>query len=58
MKYAMRTLHQLSACPCTDSFPRLGDNQWTMSALYAFMLDRVTVADYDSSLVTSILKVC
>ena len=39
-------------------FCRLGENQWTMSALYAFMLDRVTVLDFDSTLIISILKVC
>ena len=38
-------------------FFRLGENQWTMSALYAFMLDRVTVLDFDSTLIISILKV-
>ena len=36
---------------------RLGENQWTMSALYAFMLDRVTAGDLDGTLVISILKV-
>ncbi|RMZ79616.1 hypothetical protein DV737_g3319, partial [Chaetothyriales sp. CBS 132003] len=34
----------------------LGENQWTMSALYSFMLDRVSAGDLDSPLVTSILK--
>lgn len=37
---------------------RLGENQFTMSALYSFMLDRVNAGDYDSSLVSNILKVC
>lgn len=36
---------------------RLGENQFTMSALYSFMLDRVNAGDYDSSLVSNILKV-
>ncbi|OQU95079.1 hypothetical protein CLAIMM_01340 isoform 2 [Cladophialophora immunda] len=35
---------------------RLGENQFTMSALYSFMLDRFNAADYDSALVSSILK--
>ncbi|KIV96519.1 hypothetical protein, variant 1 [Exophiala mesophila] len=35
---------------------RLGENQFTMSALYSFMLDRVNAGDYDSSLVSNILK--
>ncbi len=35
----------------------LGLNEWVMSALYSFMLDRVTAGDLDSTLVTSILKV-
>ncbi|OAL26271.1 hypothetical protein AYO20_10148 [Fonsecaea nubica] len=35
---------------------RLGENQFTMSALYSFMLDRFNAADYDSTLVSSILK--
>ncbi|RMZ91942.1 hypothetical protein DV736_g832, partial [Chaetothyriales sp. CBS 134916] len=34
----------------------LGENHWTMSALYSFMLDRVSAGDLDSPLVTSILK--
>jgi hypothetical protein len=39
-------------------FYSLAENQWVMSALYSFMLDRVTAGDLDSSLITSILKVC
>ncbi|KIW88872.1 uncharacterized protein Z519_10356 [Cladophialophora bantiana CBS 173.52] len=35
---------------------RLGENQFTMSALHSFMLDRFNAADYDSTLVSSILK--
>jgi hypothetical protein len=38
-------------------FSRLGENQFTMSALYSFMLDRFNAGDYDSSLVSNILKV-
>lgn len=36
---------------------RLGENQFTMSALYSFMLDRFNAGDYDSTLVSNILKV-
>ncbi|OAP59011.1 hypothetical protein AYL99_06308 [Fonsecaea erecta] len=39
-----------------DIVDRLGENQFTMSALYSFMLDRFNAADYDSSLLRSILK--
>ncbi|EXJ95590.1 hypothetical protein A1O1_00712 [Capronia coronata CBS 617.96] len=35
---------------------RLGDNPITMSALYSFMLDRFNAGDYDSSMVSAILK--
>ncbi|KEF62886.1 uncharacterized protein A1O9_00860 [Exophiala aquamarina CBS 119918] len=35
---------------------RLGENQFTMSALYSFMLDRFNAGDYDSSLVSNIMK--
>ena len=35
----------------------LGENLWTLSALYSFMLDRVTANDYESSLLVAILKV-
>ncbi|KAK5454264.1 hypothetical protein LTS15_006264 [Exophiala xenobiotica] len=35
---------------------RLGENHFTMSALYSFMLDRFTAGDYDSPLVLAILK--
>ncbi|RMD40982.1 hypothetical protein DV735_g4157, partial [Chaetothyriales sp. CBS 134920] len=34
----------------------LGENHWTMSALYSFMLDRVSAGDLDSPLIASILK--
>ncbi|KIX01056.1 uncharacterized protein Z518_10122 [Rhinocladiella mackenziei CBS 650.93] len=35
---------------------RLGENQFTMSALYSFMLDRFNAGDYDSPLVSAILE--
>ncbi|KAI1608948.1 hypothetical protein EDD37DRAFT_133025 [Exophiala viscosa] len=35
---------------------RLGENQFTMAALNSFMLDRVNATDYDSALVSAILK--
>lgn len=36
---------------------RLGENQFTLSALYSFLLDRVNAEDYDSKLITAILEV-
>jgi len=39
------------------TFFRLGENQFTMAALNSFMLDRVNATDYDSALVSAILKV-
>lgn len=41
----------------TDNSLRLGENHFTLSALHSFLLDRVQVADYDSTLVSSILRV-
>ncbi|KAJ9611325.1 hypothetical protein H2200_004509 [Cladophialophora chaetospira] len=35
---------------------RLGENQFTMSALSSFMLDRFNVSDFDSALTSAILK--
>lgn len=43
--------------PLLITFYRLGENQFTMSALYSFMLDRFNAGDYDSTLVSNILKV-
>lgn len=36
---------------------RLGDNAHTLLALHSFLLDRFNAADYDGSLIMSILRV-
>lgn len=53
-----KLLPMVSLITLTDNVLfRLGENQFTMSALQSFMLDRFNAGDYDSSLVKEILKV-
>jgi hypothetical protein len=52
------SIHDIKCClALANSFPRLGENPFTMSALNSFLVDRITAGDIDGSLVTSILRV-
>jgi hypothetical protein len=52
------SIYDIKCClALANSFPRLGENPFTMSALNSFLVDRITASDIDGSLVRSILKV-
>lgn len=48
---------QMALCSYADSPFSLGENLYTLSAMYSFMLDRVTAVDYESTLLLAMLKV-